>query len=55
MLTILMNELFYIKYETMHQNYIKRRRGAQRATHADTKCPPAAPRKQAKRACIIYI
>ena len=26
--------------------------GAQRATPVDTKCPPAAQRKQANRACI---
>ena len=27
--------------------------GAQRAPLADTKCPPAAQRKQAKRACYL--
>ena len=29
--------------------------GARRAPPADTKCSPAAQRKQAKRACILYI
>ena len=29
--------------------------GVHRATLADTLCPPAAQRKQAKRACICYI
>ena len=29
--------------------------GAQSATLANTKCPPAAQRKQAKRACYIKI
>ena len=29
--------------------------GDRREPPADTKCPPAAQRKQAKRACIVYI